>query len=98
EVIPEGAIGREFDLLSVDPHRRIGVRAAIENDLRVDVHEEAALALHAERLRAPARTDAAEETGRSRGQRLEQHPGKPARTLAMQFLHELLAEQLIDLL
>ncbi len=76
------------------------MRAAVENDLGVDVHEEAALALHAERLRAPARADAAEEAASARAaKRLRQSSvrRKAARAFAVQLLLELLAQQLIDL-
>src|SRR5438067_2430797 len=70
EMEPEAAVGIQRDLFAVNPNLRIGMRAAIENDLGVDVHEKLTRLFRAKRLRAPAcadRTEPARDFGTPRG-------------------------------
>src|SRR5579862_8819271 len=68
EVVSERPVRLQGNLLAVDPDRGVGMRAAVEDDLRVHVHEKPAFALFGERLRAPACARGGAPTGTQRAE------------------------------
>src|SRR6266480_6701881 len=96
EVITESSIRVELDLVAADPDGRIGVSAAVEDDLGVDVHEKPALRAQPKRLGAPAGANRTKKAARRRPERFIKACRKLARGLTLQILEEMLAQKVID--